>query len=66
MDNNPELTPSAELKSFFVKFSVIRLGIMVFLLMLAVSEILNLSDRGMRLEVDRDVSTSSSSPRVSP
>lgn len=55
MDNNPELTPSAELKSFFVKFSVIRLGIMVFLLMLAVSEILNLSDRGLRLEVDRDV-----------
>ena len=55
MDNNPELTPSAELKSFFLKFSVIRLGIMVFLLMLAVSEILNLSDRGMRLEVDRDV-----------
>ena len=53
MDNNPELTPSAELKSFFVKFSVIRLGIMVFLLMLAVSEVLNLSDRGMRLEVDR-------------
>lgn len=55
MDNNPELTSSAELKSFFVKFSVIRLGIMVFLLMLAVSELLNLSDRGMRLEVDRDL-----------
>ncbi len=55
MDNNPELTPSAEFKSFFLKFSVIRLGIMVFLLMLAVSEVLNLSDRGMRLELYRDV-----------
>lgn len=55
MDNNPELTPSSEFKSFFIKFSVIRLGIMVFLLMLAVSEVLNLSDRGMRLEIDRDL-----------
>lgn len=55
MDNNPELTPSTEFKSFFIKFSVIRLGIMVFLLILAISEVLNLSDRGMRLEVDRDL-----------
>jgi two-component system sensor histidine kinase PilS (NtrC family) len=55
VDNNHELNSSAELKSFFAKFSVIRLGIMVFLLMLAVSEVLNLSDRGMRLEVDRDL-----------
>jgi two-component system sensor histidine kinase PilS (NtrC family) len=54
VDNNPELTPSAEFKSFFIKFSVIRLGIMVFLLMLAFSEALNLSDRGMRLEFYRD------------
>ena len=55
MDNNPELTPSAEFKSFFMKFSVIRLGIMVFLLVLVISEILNLSDRGMRLELARDI-----------
>lgn len=55
MDNNPELTPSTEFKSFFIKFSVIRLGIMVFLLILAISEVLNLSDRGMRLEVNRDL-----------
>lgn len=55
MDNNPELTASTEFKSFFIKFSVIRLGIMVFLLILAISEVLNLSDRGMRLEVNRDL-----------
>jgi len=55
VDNNPELTLSAEFKSFFAKFSVIRLGIMVFLLVLAISEVLNLSDRGMRLEVNRNV-----------
>ena len=55
MDNNPELTPSAEFKSFFAKFSVIRLGIMVFLLVLAISEVMNLTDRGMRLEVNRNV-----------
>jgi signal transduction histidine kinase len=55
VDNNPELTPSAEFKSFFLKFSVIRLGIMVFLLVLVISEILNLSERGMRLELARDI-----------
>jgi two-component system sensor histidine kinase PilS (NtrC family) len=55
VDNNPELTPTTEFKSFFAKFSVIRLGIMVFLLILAISEVLNLSDRGMRLEVNRDL-----------
>jgi len=55
VDNNPELTPSAEFKSFFTKFSLIRLGIMVFLLLLVVSELLNLSDRGMRLELNREV-----------
>ena len=55
MDNNPELTPSAEFKNFFAKFSVIRLGIMVFLLVLAISEVMNLTDRGMRLEVNRNV-----------
>ncbi len=38
-----------------MKFSVIRLGIMVFLLVLVISEILNLSDRGMRLELARDI-----------
>ena len=38
-----------------MKFSVIRLGIMVFLLVLVISEILNLSDRGMRLEFARDI-----------
>lgn len=54
MDNNPELKPSEEFKNFYIKFSVIRLGIMVFLLFLAIAEIVNISDRGMRLEVNRD------------
>ena len=54
MDNNPELKPSEEFKNFYIKFSVIRLGIMVFLLFLALAEIVNISDRGMRLEVNRD------------
>ncbi len=54
MDNNPELKPSDEFKNFYIKFSVIRLGIMVFLLFLALSDVMNISDRGMRLEVNRD------------
>lgn len=54
MDNNPDLTPSVEFKSFFAKFSVIRLGIMVFLLLLVISEVMNLSDRGLRLEIHRE------------
>lgn len=54
MVNNPTQTFSAELKSFYAKFSMIRLGIMVFLLLLAASEIFNLSDRGMRFEPHRD------------
>ena len=54
VDNNPELKPSDEFKNFYIKFSVIRLGIMVFLLLLALAEIVNISDRGMRLEVNRD------------
>ena len=55
MDNSPELTPSDEFKIFYIKFSVIRLGIMVFLLLLSLAEIINISDRGMRLEVNRDL-----------
>lgn len=55
MDNSPELTPSDEFKNFYIKFSVIRLGIMVFLLLLSLAEIINISDRGMRLEVNRDL-----------
>jgi two-component system sensor histidine kinase PilS (NtrC family) len=54
VDNNPELKPSDEFKNFYIKFSVIRLGIMVFLLFLALSDVMNISDRGMRLEVNRD------------
>lgn len=54
MDNNPELTPSDEFRNFYIKFSVIRLGIMVFLLFLAISDVMNISDRGMRLDVHRD------------
>lgn len=54
MDNSSELKPSDEFKNFYVKFSVIRLGIMVFLLLLSLAEIINISDRGMRLEVNRD------------
>jgi len=54
VDNNPELKPSDEFKNFYIKFSVIRLGIMVFLLFLAISDVMNISDRGMRLEVNRD------------
>ena len=54
MDNSPELKPSDEFKNFYVKFSVIRLGIMVFLLFLAISDVMNISDRGMRLDVNRD------------
>lgn len=55
MDNNPELKPSDEFKNFYIKFSVIRLGIMVFLLFLAISDVMNISDRGLRLEVSRDL-----------
>lgn len=55
VDNNPELKPSDEFKNFYIKFSVIRLGIMVFLLLLAIAEIINISDRGMRLEINRDL-----------
>lgn len=54
MDNSPELNSSLEFRNFFLKFSVIRLGIMVFILVLAISEILNLSDPDMRLELYRD------------
>jgi two-component system sensor histidine kinase PilS (NtrC family) len=54
VDNNPELKPTEEFKNFYIKFSVIRLGIMVFLLFLAISDVLNISDRGMRLDVNRD------------
>lgn len=54
MDNNPELKPSDEFKNFYIKFSVIRLGIMVFLLLLAISDVMDISDRGMRLDVNRD------------
>ena len=54
MDNNPELKPSDEFKHFYIKFSVIRLGIMVFLLFLAISDVMDISDRGMRLDVSRD------------
>lgn len=55
MDNNPELKPTEEFKNFYIKFSVIRLGIMVFLLFLAISDVMNISDRGMRLDVNRDI-----------
>lgn len=54
MDSNPGLTPTEELKSYFAKFSVIRLGIMVFLLVLVMSEVTGLSERGMRLEIQRE------------
>jgi nitrogen-specific signal transduction histidine kinase len=54
VDNNPGLNLSDEFKNFYIKFSVIRLGIMVFLLLLAIADIVNISDRGMRLEVSRD------------
>jgi two-component system sensor histidine kinase PilS (NtrC family) len=55
VDNNPELKPTEEFKNFYIKFSVIRLGIMVFLLFLAISDVMNISDRGMRLDVNRDI-----------
>jgi two-component system sensor histidine kinase PilS (NtrC family) len=54
VDNNSDLTPAVEFKNFLAKFSVIRLGIMVFLLLLVISEAMNLSDRGMRLELYRE------------
>jgi two-component system sensor histidine kinase PilS (NtrC family) len=54
VDNSPERHFSAEFKDFFLRFSVIRLGIMVFILVLAISELMNLSDPEMRLQFYRD------------
>lgn len=55
MDNNPELAFSAVLKSHLVKSTMIRLGIMVFLLILAASEWLGLSDPELRFRLWRQL-----------
>lgn len=48
MDANPSLTSSAVLRSFLVNSAMMRLGVLTFLLILAVSERLNLSDPNLR------------------
>ena len=48
VDSNPELAFSAVLRSHLAKSTMIRLGIMVFLLILAISEWLGLSDPELR------------------
>lgn len=55
MDNNPALTFPSVLKSYLLKSSMIRLGIMVFLLILAGSEWLGLSDPELRFRPWRQI-----------
>lgn len=54
MHNNSALTSSAVLKSYLVTSAIIRLGVLAFLLVLAASERLNLSDPEMRFEFYKD------------
>lgn len=55
MDNNAVSAFSSVLKSYLVKSSMIRLGIMVFLLILAASEWLGLSDPELRFKPWRQI-----------
>lgn len=49
------LNPVSDLQSFFVKFSMIRLGIMVFLLFLINTQIFNFSERGICFYYNQDI-----------
>lgn len=55
MDKAHELNISYDLRKFYARFSLIRLAILVFLLLLGMSEVLGLTDRGMRFEPFHDL-----------
>lgn len=51
-ENRPE--SSSDLRTYLITFSSVRLGILIFLLLLVVAEWMNFVDRGTRLQYYRD------------
>lgn len=55
MVNDRSVNPVSDLQSFFIKFSMVRLGIMVFLLILVNTQIFNFAHRELYFSYNKDL-----------